>query len=92
MKEHGDKLKDSDKTPLEAAIAKVREAAKGDDAATIKSAVGELEAGLARVEQGAVQSRRAAGAGPARPGGDAGAAAGGPCVTPTTTRSTRSSR
>ena len=31
IKEHGDKLKDSDKEALEAAIAKVREAAKGDD-------------------------------------------------------------
>ena len=38
IKEHGDKLKDTDKAPLEAAIAKVREAAKGDDAAAIKTA------------------------------------------------------
>ena len=34
IKEHGDKLKDTDKSALEAAIAKVREAAKGDDADT----------------------------------------------------------
>jgi molecular chaperone DnaK len=43
IKSQGDKLKDSDKSALEAAIAKVREAAKGEDVAAIKSAVGELE-------------------------------------------------
>jgi molecular chaperone DnaK len=44
IKQQGDKLKDSDKSALEAAIAKVREAAKGDDANRIKSAISELEA------------------------------------------------
>jgi molecular chaperone DnaK len=44
IKQQGDKLKESDKTALEAAIAKVREAATGNDAAKIKSAIGELEA------------------------------------------------
>jgi molecular chaperone DnaK len=44
IKQQGDKLKDSDKQALESAIAKVREAAKGDDPARIKSAVSELEA------------------------------------------------
>jgi molecular chaperone DnaK len=43
MKEHSGKLRDSDKAPLEAAMAKVKEAAKTDDAARIKSAVEELE-------------------------------------------------
>ena len=43
MKEHSGKLRDSDKAPLEAAMEKVKEAAKGDDAARIKSAVEELE-------------------------------------------------
>jgi molecular chaperone DnaK len=43
MKEHSAKLRDSDKAPLEAAMAKVKEASKGDDAARIKSAVDELE-------------------------------------------------
>ena len=43
MKEHDDKLKDSDKEPLNKAIEKAREAAKGDDAEKIKSAVEELE-------------------------------------------------
>jgi len=44
IKEQGAKLKDADKTALESAIAKVREKAKGEDAAAIKAAVGELEA------------------------------------------------
>jgi molecular chaperone DnaK len=44
LKEQGDKLAESDRKPLEDAIAKVREVAKTDDAAKIKSAVGELEA------------------------------------------------
>ena len=43
MKENEDKLKDSDREPLEAAIAKIREAAKGVDTDAIKSAVKELE-------------------------------------------------
>jgi molecular chaperone DnaK len=44
IKQQGDKLKDTDKQALEAAIAKVREAAKSDDVNRIKSAVSELEA------------------------------------------------
>lgn len=43
MKENEDKLQDSDREPLEAAIAKVREAAKGVDTDAIKSSVKELE-------------------------------------------------
>ncbi len=43
IKEHSDKLSDADKTPLEQAIEKVREAAKTDDGQAIKSAVEELE-------------------------------------------------
>ncbi len=58
IKEQGDKLKDSDKQALEAAIAKVREAAKGEDPDRIKSAVAELGAGLARHEQDALQVGR----------------------------------
>src|SRR3990170_1329787 len=44
IKQQGEKLKDSDKQALTAAIIKVREAAKSDDAAKIKTAIGELEA------------------------------------------------
>ena len=43
IKEQGDKLGDADKSSLEAAIAKVREAANGEDADEIKSAIEELE-------------------------------------------------
>ena len=43
MKENDDKLKDSDKEPLQKAIETTREKAKGDDAAAIKSAIEELE-------------------------------------------------
>jgi molecular chaperone DnaK len=43
MKEHKDKLTDADRAPLEAAIKKVRDLAKSEDAAAIKAAVEELE-------------------------------------------------
>ncbi len=43
IKENADKLSDSDKKPLEDAVAKVREVAKGEDAQAIKSAISELE-------------------------------------------------
>lgn len=44
IKEQGDKLGDEDKQPIESAITKVREAAKGEDADAIRSAISELEA------------------------------------------------
>ncbi len=43
IKEQGDKLKDSDKAPLERSIAKVREKAQESDIAALKSAIDELE-------------------------------------------------
>ena len=43
MKENTDKLSDSDKAPLEAAITKAREAAKGEDVDAITSAHDSLE-------------------------------------------------
>ena len=43
MSENDDKLQDSDKAPLEAAISKAREVAKEDDVQAIKSAINELE-------------------------------------------------
>ena len=43
MKEQGDKLKDADRQPMDAAIEKVREASKGDDVAAINSSIEELE-------------------------------------------------
>lgn len=44
MAEHSEQLKDSDKEPLEKAIAKVREKSSGDDPQELKSAIDELEA------------------------------------------------
>jgi len=43
IKEHADKLKDADKAPLESAITKTREMAKGDDIEAIRSAIASLE-------------------------------------------------
>ncbi len=43
MKENADKLGDDDRAPLEQAVEKTREAAKGDDTPAIKSAISELE-------------------------------------------------
>ena len=43
MREHVGKLTDSDRTALQAAIQKVRDAAQGSDAAAIKNATNELE-------------------------------------------------
>src|SRR5262249_55398418 len=43
IKEHKDKLKDSDKAALESAMAKVREAIKGTDPDAMKSAIEQLE-------------------------------------------------
>ena len=93
IKEQGDKLKDSDKTALEAAIAKVREAAKGEDAAKIKSRHRRTRSRVPRDERSPVQGgsherrrrrparRRRTPAPPATQ-----------CIAPTTTRSTPSLR
>ena len=67
IKQQGDKLQASDKSALEAAIAKVREAAKGDDAGRIKSAISELEAASHAMSEALYKS--AAGAAGAQPGG-----------------------
>jgi molecular chaperone DnaK len=65
IKQQGDKLKDSDKQALEAAITKVRDAAKADDVAKIKSAISELEAASHAMSEALYRSATAgAGAGP----------------------------
>ena len=58
IKQQGDKLKDSDKQALEAAIAKVREAAKGEDPDRIKSRDRRARSRLARHERSALQVGR----------------------------------
>jgi molecular chaperone DnaK len=74
MKEHADKLKDADKQPLEAAIAKAREAAKGDNVEAIKSAITELEHASHAMSKVLYEAGKAPGAegqpGGAAPGGE----------------------
>jgi len=72
IKQQGDKLQDTDKQALEAAIAKVREAAKGDDPATIKSAISELEAASHAMSEALYKTAAGAQAG-AAPGAAPGA-------------------
>jgi molecular chaperone DnaK len=75
MKEHADKIKDSDRTPLEAAIKKTREVAKGSDAEAMKSAIGELEQASHALSKTLYETGKTATGGPAGSPGD-GAAGG----------------
>jgi molecular chaperone DnaK len=70
MKEHGDKIKPADKGPLEAAIKKARDAAKGDNPEAIKSAVSELEQASHALSKTLYETRQPAGAGAEQPSGD----------------------
>jgi molecular chaperone DnaK len=70
VKEHGDKLKATDKAPLEAAIAKAREAAKGEDVDVIKSATAELEQASHAVSKVMYESQQAGAAGGAQASAD----------------------
>jgi molecular chaperone DnaK len=63
IKEQGDKIKPADKAPLEAAIAKTREVAKGSDVQAMKSAIAELEQASHAVSKTLYESGQAAGAG-----------------------------
>jgi molecular chaperone DnaK len=76
IKQQGDKLKDSDKSALEAAIAKVREAAKADDVAKIKSAIGELEAASHAMSEALYKATAGAAPGAGAPGDGGTTAAG----------------
>ena len=76
MTEHADKLSDNDKAPLEAAIKKTREVAKGSDVQAIKSAVSELEQASHALSKTLYESGAKGGAG-AAPGPDGAAAGGG---------------
>lgn len=72
MKEHEEKLSDSDREPLNTAIAKVRKASESGETEAIKSATNELEQ-AAQAFSKVLYEKAGSGAGPA--GGDAGAAA-----------------
>jgi molecular chaperone DnaK len=75
IKEHADKLRDADKAPLEAAIAKTRATSKTEDAAAIRSAVEELEQASHAMSkvlyEGAQRAQAGPGAGPSAAPGEA---------------------
>ncbi len=71
LKEHGDKISANDKAPLEAAIAKVREANKGENVDAIKSATSELDAAFQAASKVLYEA-----ASKASPAGDAGSSGG----------------
>ena len=72
MKEHEEKLSDSDREPLNTAIEKVRKASESGETETIKSATNELEQ-AAQAFSKVLYEKAGSGAGPT--GSDAGAAA-----------------
>jgi molecular chaperone DnaK len=62
IKENAEKLKESDKAPLEAAIKKTRDTAKTDNADAIKSAIGELEQASHALSKTLYEAQQPAGA------------------------------
>jgi molecular chaperone DnaK len=78
LKEHGDKLTDSDKQAVERAIENVKEKSKGDDPAAIKQAVEELQQASHALAKHLYQKEGAgASTGPTPPPGTAGGKGGG---------------
>jgi molecular chaperone DnaK len=73
LKEHGDKLSDSDKQAVERAMENVKEKAKGDDAAAINRAIEELEQASHALAQHLYQKAGAGGGSPPPPPSDDGA-------------------
>ena len=61
ISENADKIGDADKAPLEASIEKTREAAKAEDVAALKSAIGELEQASHAVSKVLYESSQSAG-------------------------------
>jgi molecular chaperone DnaK len=75
MTEHADKLTDADREPLRRGIEKVRETAKGEDIAAVRSAISELEQASHAFSQAIYQkAQAAAGPEPGPPPGSAGPA------------------
>ena len=72
LKEHDDKLRPEDKSALNAAIEKTREACKTDDAEKIKSAFSELEQASHAMSKAMYENAQKAQAGAAGATGDAG--------------------
>jgi molecular chaperone DnaK len=74
LKEHADKLSDGDKKPLQAAVDKTRDVAKGHNVEAIKSAIGELEQASTALgklvqEAAARQATASTDDGPSKPAG-----------------------
>ncbi|RIK82345.1 MAG: molecular chaperone DnaK [Planctomycetota bacterium] len=78
IKQSGDKLKESDKQALEAAMNRVREAAKGNNVEAIKSAVNDLQSASHAMSEALYKAAAASGAGAAAGGDGAGGPAGKP--------------
>ena len=72
IKQQGDKLQASDKTALESAIVKVREAAKGEDVDRVRAAIGELEAASHAMSEALYKSAAGAAGGPQAAGDNGG--------------------
>jgi molecular chaperone DnaK len=76
MKEHGAKLSDSDKAPINSAVEKLREAAKGNEVDAIRQALNNLQSAAHAMAQHVQREGGQPGASPSgdgRPGGEAGA-------------------
>jgi len=82
LKEHGDKVSDSDRKAIEAAIKEVRDAAQGDDVAKIDAAVEKLNQAGHAIAKVLYEQQAAAGAGAGHQAGPGGPQAGGPHVRP----------
>jgi molecular chaperone DnaK len=79
LKENADKISETDKAPIQAAIDKVKEAGKGDDVAAIQRAVGDLQQASHAMAQhlySRQQGGGGAGPGPGGPGGPTGGPSG----------------
>ncbi len=71
LKEHADKISDTDKAPIQAAVEKVKQAASRDDANAIKQAISELEQASHAMAQHLYSKAQPSGAGAeAGPSGD----------------------
>ncbi len=70
IKEHDEKLKDSDKEPLNKAIEKAREASKSDDLQKIKSSIEELEQASHALSKTLYETSQPAGDAPDMAAGD----------------------
>ena len=74
MSEFGEKLSDANKTAINGALDKLKEAHKSQDVAAIDTALGELNTAWTAASQEIYQAQQEASAGGAQPGADAGAA------------------